>query len=291
MIHEIEYDQSKELVHELESIKEYFQLDNVDTFIGNISSIEDYYKRWMDDGGYSDLITLSKTFSQSLKIMDVGVGSGTTSTYLAHQGHHVTAIEPSMPLCLVMQELSSRFNLNMSIYSCSAEAIGKISESDYDICIFNSSLHHCDKPVTALKACFDKLRSGGKIYLLSELRLPFYVSKEKFQQKLLTDPISMGHYGGNEHAYRYHEYVDMLKQSGFAQVTEFLPVNYLQPRNIIRARINQKIDGQYIYSDSKLIVRYVYYFCLSKIVSNSFLINLLIHLSLIDINFESVKPS
>ncbi|HBG04316.1 MAG TPA: hypothetical protein DDY22_01885 [Geobacter sp.] len=38
-----------------------------------------------------------------------------------------------------------------------------LSEQQFDYILFNSSLHHCDDPVKALRAAFRLLKPGGEI--------------------------------------------------------------------------------------------------------------------------------
>jgi SAM-dependent methyltransferase len=287
MIIQIDYKRSDALLQEME----FFKSQKKDVLIGDIDSIKEYYKKWIDTAGrHSSLLYFfDQEFDVPLKIMDIGVGFGATSTYLADLGHHVTVVEPSMFCCGLIDELSSRFSLNIDIYSCSAESIDQIPENDYDACIFDASLHHSDDPIRALKNCQQKLKPGARLYLLDELRIPFFMSKKRFQEKLLADPVGMGNYGGNEHPYYHNEYLDMLREAGFEQILEILPENYYYPRNIIKQKMNAINLDKYMYSDSKIIIRYIYYLILSKIIKNSFVISILKSLSLIGFDFVAIK--
>jgi SAM-dependent methyltransferase len=288
VIHEVEYEKSNELVQEME----FFETQEKESLVENVNSPQDYYRKWTDKGRYSSLrYFFNKKCEKPLKIMDIGVGFGATSIYLASLGHQITVVEPSSFSCLLIEELSSRFHLNIEIYSCASEAIDKIPVSNYDICIFDASLHHSDDPIKSLRNCYEKLKIGGLVYLLDELRIPFYLSKERFHQKLLADPIGTGNYGGNEHPYYHNEYVSMLRAAGFEQISEVLPEYYYQPRHLIRLNMDEIVFDQYIYSDTKIIVRYIIYLVLSKIVKNSYVISFLKSLSLIGMNFVAVKIS
>jgi SAM-dependent methyltransferase len=284
-IKEIQFSKSEDFIQEMKALES----QSKDEFTKDIHSSEEYFKKWFNTGAYTSLISLSKKLKNPIKIMDIGGGNGATSIYLASRGHKVTVVEPSMFFCSIIDEISSQLNLDIDIYSCSAEAIDKILDTNYDACIFHSSLHHCDDPVKSLKHCREKLTWDGSVYLLSELRIPFFLSKKKFHERLISDPVGMGHYGGNEHPYYLNEYRKMLQEAGFDQVLEIIPEDYYYPREIIKSKINQKIDDKYTFSDAKIIIRYIFYVILSRIVRNSVTLSILKTLSLINVDYIGIK--
>ena len=150
------------------------------------------------------------------KILDVGVGWGLTTAYLAIHGFDVTCVEPSQESCENMKAFFSRLQLKITIIRGIAEAIDHLKD-DFGAIIFWSSLHHCDDPVQALKNSYERLVPDGQIILFEPV-LRFYRTKAWFYRMMKVDPQKVGHYGGNEHIYRYQEYVEFLKESGFNRI-------------------------------------------------------------------------
>jgi 2-polyprenyl-3-methyl-5-hydroxy-6-metoxy-1,4-benzoquinol methylase len=171
---------------------------------------------WVDgNADYADLRTVVERVSGK-RVLDVGVGSGITSAYLAALGSRVTCVEPSAEICAAMEPFFERLELEISIVCGTGESIDQIGE-EFDSVVFWSSLHHCDDPFTALKHASAVLRPGGLVFLFEPV-LRFYRSKKWFYRMLETQPGKVGHYGGNEHIYRYHEYVEMLRAAAFTVV-------------------------------------------------------------------------
>jgi SAM-dependent methyltransferase len=72
-------------------------------------------------------------------------------------------VEPSFECCQIIDGLSNKFNSNILVYQCSGEDMNQIDDSDFDLCIFNSSLHHCYDPVKAIKNCHSLLKEKGQL--------------------------------------------------------------------------------------------------------------------------------
>ena len=98
-----------------------------------------------------ELIEQLKRYPIPLKILDIGCGPGFSSIYMALQGHQVSALEPSPFDCKVLETNAAKMNVQIPIYQCTAEVINRIPEAQFDLCIFNSSLHHCEDPCIALQ--------------------------------------------------------------------------------------------------------------------------------------------
>lgn len=192
----------------------------------------------------------------NLKILDIGFGRGESSLYLGYCGHQVHAIEPSSLNCEVLEKASRQFSIPIQIYQGIAEDIDRIVESDFDVCIFHSSLHHCDEPVRALSNCLKKLSPNGKALVINEPLLKFYRTKKWFEKKMRENPISVGHYGGNEHIYYYHEYIRIFKESGFKKIRSLHHIRHKYPRQTIRFDMDKMIQNQPVNSDSKILIKY-----------------------------------
>ncbi len=248
-----------------------------------------YYQEYLDKADGQELIRRIYSYGKNLKILDIGVGMGQSSFYLSDIGHKVTVVEPSLECCQIIDGLSIKFRSNINVFQCSGEDMHKIDYSDFDLCIFNSSLHHCYDPGAALKNCYDLLKTSGQLLVINELFLKPYQSKERFYRKLESNPVSMGNYGGNEHAYYHGEYKEMLNCAGFLEITEHIPFSYEDIRSIIKQKMSAMINGQYMYSDISLLYRYIWYLLAKRLVRIKLIANLLTKLSFINSSFEAIK--
>lgn len=168
-----------------------------------------------------------------IRILDVGAGRGETSLYLANHGHQVYPVEPSYEFCQVIEYISERFGKDLVIYNSSIEHLD-ISEQ-FDAVIFNVSLHHCDDPVRALKNVHGLLRPEGRLFLISEPMLPFFKTHASVLEDLIAAPDELGHYGGNEHSYHCAEYVFMMKQAGFRNLSSEVVARYRSRHTLAKA--------------------------------------------------------
>ncbi len=220
-------------------------------------------------------------------ILDVGVGFGQSSMYLAGQGHRVVSVEPSAQYCRFLDYFSGKFALSIEIHECSMEAFK--SDKKFDACIFNASFHHCEDPRAVMVKCRELLKENGRMFLINENVLKFFHSKKWYYRALEKHPEGMGHYGGNEHAYRHREYVSMMKQAGFGRTIEKIPVFYKDLRSVFRLNIEQKENGRFKFDEKQLVARFVWYFLVSRIVLNPVITALAKKLSLILCTFVGEK--
>lgn len=224
------------------------------------------------------------------KILDVGVGFGQSSIFLADKGHQVYAVEPSLSMCRLIHEAANRFSLPVTVIQAVGEELSLIGATDFDVVIFNSSLHHCDRPVGAVAEAFKCLKPGGQLVLVNENMLKPWMSQARYLRLLEADPVGMGHYGGNEHAYHNNTYVKMLKTS-FAKVDMLIPRmdSALDEVEMVLAR---RIGTQRIYSsNSSVLTRFVFYILKEKIRSLPGLYKLFARCSILPVNFRAMKKS
>ncbi len=284
-IQKVEFSTPEGLAQEMEALSKL----GVGNALSYYSSSEQYYREYMDTAGGLELKQRISAFGKNLQILDIGVGMGFSSFYLSDIGHRVTVVEPSRECCLIIDGLSEKFNSNITVFQCSGEDMNKIDDTDFDLCFFNSSLHHCYDPNAAIENGYHLLKPGGQLLVINEIFLKFYQTKNQFYQKMKSDPVSMGNYGGNEHAYYYKEYKKMLTEAGFKDINEYIPFSYIDPRSIIKHKMSLTIDGQYIFSDVSLLLRYVWYILASRLVRINLTRELLKRLSTILISFEATK--
>lgn len=286
MIKVIKYTPNKKVLLEIESIEK--TRDSLYQLVDHTDSLNEYLAPFIssiNSKEFADRIDLSEQST----VLDIGFGRGETSLYLASKGHQVVAIEPSRLNCTILEKLAKKFHLNITIYQGIAECIDQVEEDNFDLCLFNSSLHHCDDPIKAMKLCEKKLKPKGKILATNEPILKFYQTKKRYLRSLENHPIKMGHYGGNEHIYSYREYVQMFKKAGFQSISTYLHGRIQDPRKTLYHDFERKIDGQYIHSNQKLAVKFIILLLMSKWCKNPFLYQLSKHLSLLPMTFEAEK--
>lgn len=279
---------SEELLGEIKAIEE-----NRNQYFENLnyaSTLEAYCRGFASSTGGLEFFERMQ-FPQPMKILDIGFGKGETSLLLASRRHTVHAIEPSPLNCEILQAAMKKYRLEnkIKIYQCAAEDIGQLEEKGFDLCLFNSSLHHCDNPLKALENCKHKLNENGKVMAINEPILKFYRNKKWFFKTLKENPISLGHYGGNEHIYFFNEYIEMFKNSGFTVKTHF-HVHHKAPREIIKDNIISEVKGQLVYSDLKLVIKHNILFLIKILISNTITKKIAIYfgkkLSLFAFSFE-----
>jgi 2-polyprenyl-3-methyl-5-hydroxy-6-metoxy-1,4-benzoquinol methylase len=266
----IDYQKSEGIQQEIAALKQN-EL-KLDLFSSEGENLEKYptaaayCKGYLKHHAGVELERYIKEFKPHSRILDIGVGMGQTSIYLASKGHLVSALEPSPELCEHLAIVANSYQLFLNIYCCNAESIDQIQEQ-FDLIIFNESLHHCDHPVTALKNCQERLVKGGKLLVANEPVLPFYRSKKWFYRRLQTHPQEMGHYGGNEHNYRYHEYLQMLQQAGFKNIIASPNISNFNPEmRLKQAKKKKRQDGSSLNRQSALFLKRLYYQAIAAII-------------------------
>jgi SAM-dependent methyltransferase len=217
---------------------------------------------------YVDLKTFINRFPVG-PLLDVGVGWGLTSAYLALKGFKVASLDPSPESCQGLDDFLGRLSLESRIYCSTAEAMDELRE-DFEYIVFWSSLHHCDDPLLALQNAHKLLRPGGWV-ILYEPVLRFFRSKRWFYRMMEKNPQKIGHYGGNEHIYRYGEYLYLLTRAGFQNLSSSPSLRYLlEPK---RAPWDHK---------ARWLLKRFYYRTTRKLVSGTPIIHrILLRLSLL----------
>jgi len=226
--------------------------------------------------------------NESMKILDIGVGRGESALFLSSLGHKVFAVEPSEDFCQLLLSASSKFGMPVTVCQGVAEDLSQLGEADFDVIFFNSSLHHCDDPMAALRHSYGLLRPGGGIFLASELYIRPWVSKVKWYERLRTHPIEMGHYGGNEHAYYSWEYMSLLKKSGFDDM-RVLPIAF-SALDRLSSILSLRIRGVRVHGEAEFLLRAIYYIVLSRFTRLPFLFQFAARMSLVACNYYARKP-
>jgi len=266
MKNEILFSVTPGLYKELESRKTIAnEIDKYLSISNNYEAFVTYLNKWIP---VKQVEFLEKDWDQNKKILDIGFGWGITSLYLAKCGHDITGVEPSIESINFVERAAKKFDLKLNTVNSTAEEMDKFLNEDFDIAIFNSSLHHCDDPIKGLKAAFEKLKNEGKIYLI-EPTLRAWRSKSWYFKRMKNNPIKMGNYGGNEHIYRSNEYKKMLKLVGFKKIN-YIPVLAVTDfRVVVIQKLNLKIHECVLIEDSlrgvkaaeKIGMKFIILFC------------------------------
>jgi SAM-dependent methyltransferase len=198
-------------------------------------------------------------------------------------------VEPCLSMCRYVERAAESFGLKLDIWCLTAEGMDALPAAAFDHCIFNASLHHCDDPVQALLNCNRLLVPGGQVLLLNEPLLKIFVAKSSYYRRLEEKPEEMGHYGGNEHIYYHHEYIHMLRRTGFSKVRGDLASFYFAPRHQLALLKHQRVPPW------RILARRIYYSLLRAIhfsgPAGRPALNLMRRLSVLATNFQATKQA
>jgi SAM-dependent methyltransferase len=257
--------------------------------ITNCLSPIEFYSRI--DGPFWEYKAIFSSINSPKKILDVGAGRGDSSIYLAELGHNVHSVEPSPDLCEIICAAAGKFKLSITVHQTVGEYINNIEEDDFDIVCFNASLHHCDDPLLALRNCYQKLRPGGRIYLLNETILKPYRSEKGYQLLLQKYPEKMGHYGGNEHAYHCWKYKSLIRQAGFTKVALTSAINETDTLLSIEHKVSRKWpNGTRIWGPTKAFIAINWFFIRTLLLKTPIISQILLHSSMVQAQFKARKP-
>jgi SAM-dependent methyltransferase len=218
---------------------------------------EDYFKRL--DGAWMEYRRLLHDIPPPAKILDVGVGRGDSSVFLATQGYEVHSVEPSMDFCLLVEKAAEKFSCDITVHRLVGENLTNIVAHEFDVIFFNASLHHCDDPEKAMAEAASLLRPGGSIFLVNETILKPWDTEEKFLQRLEASPEKMGHYGGNEHAYWVSKYKRLLGMQ-FINIKVEPSLLVMEPVERLQMKYGQRFpDGRKVNGPVKLVALALFY--------------------------------
>ena len=262
----LDYEQSEALKREIDVFQQVYGSLSVweSNYLSQCPTPEFYFRDYISRIEGLEFKRQIEKLSHCCKVLDIGVGQGESSIYLADQGYLVSVVEPSTELCKAIERVANSYNFSLNIYNCTAEGIAQINDL-FDLIIFNSSLHHCDDPIKALVNCYNLLKPKGKLLLINEPILQFFRTKEWFYTRLQTHPEEMGHYGGNEHIYRYHEYIKMLKVSGFTNIISEPNIYNSDYKIRIQQAEQRTINGKPFYNKKTLLLKRIYYYIMEQL--------------------------
>ncbi len=208
-------------------------------------TVDDYLGSFATSAEARQLDLLIAQLPDQANLIDLGAGMGRPTFYLASRGNQanrtrdkartlkVSAIEPSRELCQLQADLATVYQLPVDAINGTAESAHQLPAESADACLFHASLHHCDDPARALANAYRLLKPAGKLFVYHEPHLPFFRSKAWFENTLASGALVSGDYGGNEHIYHQHEYVEMIKQAGFSDIMMSPLFRYRYPKEYL----------------------------------------------------------
>lgn len=94
------------------------------------------------------------------RILDLGCGTGWTSSFLARLGYQVVGVDIAPDMIQVATQAKDQMGLeNLSFQVADYESLQE--DSSVDGVVFFDSLHHAEDEMIALEAAFSALRPGG----------------------------------------------------------------------------------------------------------------------------------
>ena len=168
----LDYEQSEALKREIDVFQQVYGSLSVweSNYLSQCPTPEFYFRDYISRIEGLEFKRQIEKLSHCCKVLDIGVGQGESSIYLADQGYLVSVVEPSTELCKAIERVANSYNFSLNIYNCTAEGIAQINDL-FDLIIFNSSLHHCDDPIKALVNCYNLLKPKGKLNSISAAAL------------------------------------------------------------------------------------------------------------------------
>ena len=110
-----EYVKSDGLVAEIEAQKIHQEM--LEHF--RSLSIDEFIREFIRTFRGMEFVKSCESIKGKMSILDIGVGAGQTSLYLALKGHKVTAVEPSPEFCSFVEFMAQKANVDIVIHESS----------------------------------------------------------------------------------------------------------------------------------------------------------------------------
>jgi len=123
--------------------------------------------------GECDFIERELASDRSLRIIDIGCGTGRHSIELTKRGYSVTGIDLSTKALRVAQLHALEANTpNVSYREISAEAMALERPASFDVVTCMEMLEHVPDPASVVKACSELVKPGGWAFFSTINRNP-----------------------------------------------------------------------------------------------------------------------
>jgi ArsR family transcriptional regulator len=121
----------------------------------------------------------------NISIADLGAGEGMISQLLAERAKKVYCIDSSKSMVRIGKELAKKNNLsNLSYKHGDIEKV-PLSASSVDLALMSQSLHHAQRPETALSEAFRILKKNGQLIILDLKNHQFEKARELYGDQWL----------------------------------------------------------------------------------------------------------
>lgn len=146
------------------------------------------------------------------RALDVGAGRGIASYALAHEGFHVTALEPNGSALVgagAIRSLAASSQLAMEVIQDFSERLPFPDES-FDLVFARAVLHHTRDLHVACAEFLRVLKPGGRLLAVREHVISHAQDLDAFLQ---IHPLH--HLYGGENAFQLPQYEAAIRQAGF----------------------------------------------------------------------------
>ena len=106
------------------------------------------------------------------KVLDVGCGGGILSEGLSQRGAHVDGIDMGEAPLAVARLHGLESGVSVNYRQITVEELASQEAGTYDVVSCLEMLEHVPDPGSVIKACFDLLKPGGKLFLSTLNRNP-----------------------------------------------------------------------------------------------------------------------
>lgn len=113
------------------------------------------------------------------KILDLGVGSGWTSIFLAKMGYEVTGVDIAPDMIDIARKNAKKDNVDVNFLVFDNEKM--LFDKKFDAILCYDTLHHCPNEEQVIKNCYKALKKEGKLLIVEP---NFYHQIDKKAQKI-----------------------------------------------------------------------------------------------------------
>lgn len=241
-----------------------------DTVKRQITELEAYYNKFNEDKrldsrhGQVEYITSMKYIRRcieeaapgrdaaSVRILDVGAGTGRYSVPLAEEGYDLTAVEPVRHNLGRLKKKSAR----VKAFSGNAVKLTRFADESFDVTILFGPMYHLhgwDEKLAALKEAGRVTKKGGRIlaaYIMNEYAVLTYAFKERHIREGLAGGMldeSFHCTGKANPLYSFVRLSDMERLREEAGLTRIQTVAADGAANYMRPFLNALTDEEFAY--------------------------------------------
>jgi SAM-dependent methyltransferase len=147
------------------------------------------------------------------RVLDLGVGSGWTSRWLARCGYRVVGLDIAPKMVEIATEQAAREGLTVQFHSADIEALDRMDPlGRFDACLAYDMLHHVERLDLVLRGVASRLEPGGR-FLAVEPNANHRHSPESVE--------AMRRYGVREEGISPYRLRRLLRQAGFRDITRY----------------------------------------------------------------------